>query len=595
MQIIMEVTQDFLNRGVSIEKLYSWYREEKFLVNRRYQRKLVWTIEEKEALIESISKKFPLPLIIVAEVVHNGDVVYEIIDGMQRLEAIFAFLENKLHFRDKYFDLETLGLTKSLKDKGILKQEPNIWNKEFCLEFTSYEVPLLSYKQNDEKIIDEIFKRINYYGRHLSEQELRQAGSETEFAGLVRTISEIVRGDVSHEDKLSLNNMSNISISNHSLPYGIKFKDIFWRQHNIVTAENIRISRDEELVAHLLAAMLLDPRPDATAKTLNMFYNSSTEGSRSIEEAIRKLGKEYIIRTFEIVFTEVKNTLQSRDCNFYDLLFTKDTTHVNRSYQVVFLAFYELLIKKEKIITDYGRLAGILAGIGDTLLTPIHENLHMERERNKAIKSIIGNISQCFRDRDVSDPALDNGVMKLESLLSRSKTENANYDYKIGFHLLDGSGKFDNNAFEKVMQTLAAMANISKESVGYVVIGIADKESDKNQFERLYGSPARHFQGHWITGVQKEAMSYPKMHDGYLMAIKDKIKNCPMTPSSYKDDILNNMDYFSYYDKEILILKIQGRGQEVCRYDGKIYQRQGTSTELVSPDQEGMVWKRILS
>lgn len=590
----MEITQDFSNRGVSIEKLYSWYQDEKFLVNRRYQRKLVWTIEEKEALIESISKKFPLPLIIVAEVVHNGTIVYEIIDGMQRLEAIFAFIENKLHFKDKYFDLETLGLTKSLKDQNLLEQKYEVWDKEFCLTFTSYEVPLLSYKQNDEKIIDEIFKRINYYGKHLSGQELRQAGSETEFAGLVRTISEIVRGDVSHEDKLSLNNMSHISISNQRLPYGIKFNDIFWRKHNIVTSENIRISRDEELVAHLLVGMLLNPRPDATQRTLNNLYDAGTEESAHVEKEIQKLGKDYIIRTFEIVFTEIKKTLQSSRKRFYDLLFTSETIHVNRSYQVVFLAYYDLLIKQGKVITDYKCLADKLMGIGDTILTPIHETLNLEKERGRAINSLIGNISHCFRDRDINDPALDNGVMKLESLLSRSRTENANYDYKIGFHLLDGSGKFDNNAFDKVMQTLVAMANISKDSIGYVVIGVADKESDKNQFERLYGSSARQFQGHWITGVQREAMMYLKMHDGYLMAIKNKIKNCPMTPTSYRDDILNTIDYFSYYDKEILILKIQGRGQEVGKYDGKIYQRQGTSTELVPPEQESMVWKRIL-
>lgn len=35
-------------RGVSIMELYRWYRENKLLVNRRYQRKLVWTLYEKK-------------------------------------------------------------------------------------------------------------------------------------------------------------------------------------------------------------------------------------------------------------------------------------------------------------------------------------------------------------------------------------------------------------------------------------------------------------------------------------------------------------------------------------------------------------------
>jgi uncharacterized protein with ParB-like and HNH nuclease domain len=38
----------------SVQSLYSWYSENKLHVNRRYQRKLVWTLEEKQKLVESI-------------------------------------------------------------------------------------------------------------------------------------------------------------------------------------------------------------------------------------------------------------------------------------------------------------------------------------------------------------------------------------------------------------------------------------------------------------------------------------------------------------------------------------------------------------
>jgi len=43
-------------QSISIQTLYSWYREGKLFVNRRYQRKLVWTLLEKQKLIESILK-----------------------------------------------------------------------------------------------------------------------------------------------------------------------------------------------------------------------------------------------------------------------------------------------------------------------------------------------------------------------------------------------------------------------------------------------------------------------------------------------------------------------------------------------------------
>ncbi len=48
-------------RGSSIQEAYTWYRDGKLLVNRRYQRKLVWTVDEKQKLIDSILLGYPLP------------------------------------------------------------------------------------------------------------------------------------------------------------------------------------------------------------------------------------------------------------------------------------------------------------------------------------------------------------------------------------------------------------------------------------------------------------------------------------------------------------------------------------------------------
>ncbi|MFE4494676.1 DUF262 domain-containing protein [Streptomyces niveus] len=79
-------------RGMSIQEAYSLYRSEKMIVNRNYQRKLVWGVDEKVHLIDSILKGFPIPLFLLAETVDGN---FEIIDGMQRLDAIFGFIEHK--------------------------------------------------------------------------------------------------------------------------------------------------------------------------------------------------------------------------------------------------------------------------------------------------------------------------------------------------------------------------------------------------------------------------------------------------------------------------------------------------------------------
>jgi uncharacterized protein with ParB-like and HNH nuclease domain len=51
----------------SIQSLYSWYADKKLWVNRRYQRKLVWTLEEKQKLVASVLSGYPIPAILLAE------------------------------------------------------------------------------------------------------------------------------------------------------------------------------------------------------------------------------------------------------------------------------------------------------------------------------------------------------------------------------------------------------------------------------------------------------------------------------------------------------------------------------------------------
>lgn len=60
-------TADLSIKGESIQSLYSYYLSKTFLVNRRYQRKLVWTIDEKRSFIDSIMKGYPVPLVLLAE------------------------------------------------------------------------------------------------------------------------------------------------------------------------------------------------------------------------------------------------------------------------------------------------------------------------------------------------------------------------------------------------------------------------------------------------------------------------------------------------------------------------------------------------
>ncbi|EIJ39914.1 Protein of unknown function DUF262 [Galbibacter orientalis DSM 19592] len=588
----MEISKKLTIRPETVETIFDYYQNEKLLVNRRYQRKLVWTIKEKKAFIDSLSLNLPVPLILVAEVKYKKSKCFEIIDGMQRLDAITTFIEGEFTLNGKYFDLETIASTKLLKDSKKLRQKQPVLDRELCKNIASYPIPLSVTSIENDSIIDDIFKRINSNGRHLSNQELRQAGLDNSFGYLVRKISESIRGDVSVSDKLLLNNMKSISINNKSLKYGIDMGGIFWRKHNLVSNKNIRQSRDEEMVAHLLGAILLNPRPSATAGNIDNFYSQDKSRHKIVDDKIKKMGNDYIINTFQAVYSEFRKTFESTGSNFEKTLFKKRTKYVNRSFQVVFLTFYDMLVKEQKIINDHKKLAKAFEGVGDKFITSNAEELNLSGPREDAINAIKGICNPYFINRSETDPVLNNGVMKLEGLLGASKTENTSYDFKIGTHRLTKGNEFDEQSLTKMIRTLTAIANAGRNSIGYIVIGVADGLKDKNRFEDFYKINSKQYKDFYVTGLDAEVKNYPS-DEKYREKIENIISRIDITPSNYKDQILRNIDYFKYYGKSVMILKIEAL-DEPARFENKYYERHSTNTIEVKRDKEKEIWKRFI-
>src|SRR5574341_63776 len=106
---------------MTVTEAYRSYREGHFIVNRTYQRKLVWTLDEKVRLMDSMLRRYPIPLILLLQ---TEDHQYEIIDGMQRLNAIFAFIENAYSLADgRYFDVDEFPTAKDMASRGIFEPE----------------------------------------------------------------------------------------------------------------------------------------------------------------------------------------------------------------------------------------------------------------------------------------------------------------------------------------------------------------------------------------------------------------------------------------------------------------------------------------
>jgi len=81
-------------------------QKDKYLdLNPSYQRDLVWTLEAKQSLIDSIFNLKHTGNLIVIE--NNYD--YEVLDGKQRLSTVFEFINNEFQYKGKYYkDLSIL-------------------------------------------------------------------------------------------------------------------------------------------------------------------------------------------------------------------------------------------------------------------------------------------------------------------------------------------------------------------------------------------------------------------------------------------------------------------------------------------------------
>jgi Protein of unknown function DUF262 len=605
---MVEVKQELAIRSENVQRIYEYYLGGSFLVNRRYQRKLVWTTEEKASFIDSIQQGFPIPIVLVAEVTHDEKQKFEIIDGMQRLNAIVSFIEGEFALKGKHFNLETMAPSKLLLDTQKLSQRMPILDREICTRIASYVFPFSVYKVPEEEKIDEIFRRINSRGKQLCMQELRQAGKTSQFPQLVRKISSAIRKDASVE-KLDLRAMQRFSITGGTSSSGINIYDIFWVAQGIITHQNIRASRDEELIAHLLAYMLFEEdSPPPSAKALDHFYGFEVDdwlrGSFDIENALKRKTPEILENQFLKVFNEVKTVLGESSCPFNKLIFgvpkeehrRRGISYINEHFHVVFLAFYELLIRGKMEVISHDSLAKQLFNITYQGMTirQSRGSLNVDN-RQQNVRIVRGIIETAFKPRVGNDPAVDDWIGKFEKILSQSSTEQALYDFKIGFHDLDSIGKFNTASLSKVVKTLSAMANFGLNSVGYLIIGVADSGDDAAKFKNLHGtSPSEYVTSlntFYVTGVQDEIKKHHSSTDAYLNKVTAFIKNEPIS-TPLKNQISSEMQTIRYYDKLVLILTVRAL-TEPCFYDKQMFDRHGSSLIEVNGPEQFSIFRRF--
>jgi hypothetical protein len=133
-------------------------------VNPIYQRKgEVWTLEKKQLLIDSILNDYDLPKLYFhllsqeQKAEFNGQYDYALVDGRQRLEAIWEFIEDKwsLDVEFEYF------ADPSLKVGGLRYGDLAISYPQLKVLFDSFNLPIVLVETEDVDLIEDMFSRLN--------------------------------------------------------------------------------------------------------------------------------------------------------------------------------------------------------------------------------------------------------------------------------------------------------------------------------------------------------------------------------------------------------------------------------------------------
>ncbi|MFD9263816.1 DUF262 domain-containing protein [Streptomyces sp. NPDC059538] len=589
-------------RSESVQRLYGFYISDRFSVNRRYQRKLVWSVEEKQRLVDSLLKDLPIPLFLVAEIGSPGDVSFELIDGMQRLNAIFSFIENEFSFSGEYFNLDTLADTKLRVDMGKLKQKTPVMSRELSAHLVNYNVALSVYRPLTPASVDEVFRRINSGGRRLSRQSLRQAGTLSPLADLVRVISANVRGDTSPTDVVPLRTMPKLSITNRNLEYGVLVDEIFWVREGVLWREDVRESADEQLVLDIIIDCIIDPVPNSGTRLRNEYYSYTdinsdepTKASRQVTSSIEAYGSKKIEEHFMTTYSVIRSMLGRGNKKFSNLIKAGTSGRSPRYFHGVFLAFYELLYKEGMRLHDPDLALSRLSGIGSGVMAVPSGGGDWQRDsKRNTIDAVKGVLRDAFEkvDGQVHDLGRFSWASHLETLLSNSLVEHQSFDCKQGFLTLGNTREFDTESFSKICRTMTAMANIGPNVTGYVAVGIADTDKDAERVRQLDDADVEQFRGFNIVGIEREAQHRSKSLNDYWMWLCQQIKDSDLDPSLARR-VTAESKLVSYKGLVVALLRVTS-GSEPYFYRNEMVERSGSETLTVVPQHYTRVYQRFL-
>lgn len=176
----------FSDNRKTVNEIFTMFDEGKLIVDDTYQRRSVWSEKDKVRLIETILLQLVIPELFFWKAdtdPETGISTTHIVDGQQRIKAIYSFINNEFKLKPQYL------LDESSKEKYANKYFKDL-DTETRKTFWNYQLMIIeidSAATRDDIIT--MFNRLNLTDYNLNDQEKRNSVSG-EFAALAREISD---------------------------------------------------------------------------------------------------------------------------------------------------------------------------------------------------------------------------------------------------------------------------------------------------------------------------------------------------------------------------------------------------------------------
>lgn len=153
----------------TVQDIVNLYRDDQLKLDPAFQRASVWKERDRARLIESIVRGYPLPAVFFRKRAdERGYLVYDVIDGKQRLESILMFCG----------EIRGSRFVSKVVLPGAEQSEWINWNqlrrRQLQHLLSGYKINVIEVEGDLSDVID-LFVKINSTGKALTAQEKRHA------------------------------------------------------------------------------------------------------------------------------------------------------------------------------------------------------------------------------------------------------------------------------------------------------------------------------------------------------------------------------------------------------------------------------------